>query len=301
MDLGDLQYANAHGFFDLSTDFTVPNGTTPSLSSGYSQQQDSVFSASPQQNINDQQSFPLADLSAMMFPSADPFAYPNQPSGTDQTYDNLLKNLGNNPSFPFPAQLEALRMQRINGSSNGFVPPSSTFMFAATNGNEQHSPHDADVQLLGPMPMYLMQGGSSQQHQQQNQQIQHDFAGHANNNPSSSTPPTPSIANTMQQPRTQAATNKYFPNTGPPNMNLDQLLGGEEWAGLPTDRTGPGPNINAFVSPGPFTRRTVPGHGPGSVPATMNSAALGGDVSGVGGLTFDDLTPSQLGWGLEGF
>ena len=293
-------------FFNLGSDFAAANATTPSLSSGYSQQQDSSFSTSPQQDLNDQQSFPLADLSAMMFPSADPFAYPNQPSGTDQTYDNLLKNLGSNPSFPFPAQLEALRMQRINGSNNGFVPPSSTFMFASSNGTDQTSPHDADVQLLGPMPMYLMQGGSAQQHQhQQNQQLQHDFA-----SPSASCPTTPSLANTIhRQPRSQAATNKYFPGNGPPNMNLDQLLGGEEWAGLPTDRTGPGPNINAFVSPGPFARRTLPGQGPGAIPAPAVSAAQAtningngnGNGNGVQGLTFDDLTPGQLGWGLEDF
>jgi hypothetical protein len=81
-------------------------------------------------------------------------------------------------------------------------------------------------------------------------------------------------------------------------MNLDQLLGGEEWAGLPADRTGAGPNLNAFASPGPFTRRTLPGRGPGAAAAAAATASPGISAEG---LTFGDLTPGMLGWGLEGY
>jgi hypothetical protein len=281
MDLGDLQYANAHGFFNVSPNFTVTTAPTPSLP-GYSQQPESAFSTSPQ-SLNDQQSFPLADISAMMFSSADPFAYPNQPSGTDPSFDDLLKSLGSNPSFPFPAQLEAFRMQRMNGANHDFVPPSSTFLFGTENAPE-NAAQETDVQLLGAMPMYLMQGGP--QHSQQPQQS-NNFAHSMSSSPAPRSMPIRN-QNNFHQP--QSATNKYFPNANTSNMNLEQLLGGEEWAGLPADRTGAAPNINAFASPGPFPRRTLPSRGPGVAPATANSGIA------AEGMAFGDLT-----WGLEGY
>jgi hypothetical protein len=67
----------------------------------------------------------LPDLSAMMFPSADPFAYPNQPM---MEFDNIKQeNIGN---MPLPNYL--------------------------SNGPGIYD--DLEGQLFGPIPPYLMQG-----------------------------------------------------------------------------------------------------------------------------------------------
>jgi hypothetical protein len=98
-------------------------GTPDSSSTGNSIQQ---------QQYNLQQQFgvnnALPDLSAMMFPSADPFAYPNQPM---MEFDNI-------------------KQENIGGS----IP------------NGQHLPNnytpgvydDLEGQIFGPIPPYLMQG-----------------------------------------------------------------------------------------------------------------------------------------------
>jgi hypothetical protein len=98
-------------------------GTPDSSSTGNSIQQ---------QQYNLQQRFgvnnALPDLSAMMFPSADPFAYPNQPM---MEFDNIKQeNIGDN---------------MLNGQPrpNNYAP--SVY-------------DDLEGQLFGPIPPYLMQG-----------------------------------------------------------------------------------------------------------------------------------------------
>lgn len=243
------QTSNA-SFYDLAQSMTMDTGSTPSLSSGISARQES-FPTSPS-NFADQ-SFPLADLSAMMFPSADPFAYPNQTAAPAQTYNNLLKNLGDDPSFPFPATLDELRMQRDAGS-NTFVPPSSTFMFGDGNGMDGQS-NDNEVQLLGPMPAYMMQGGAAPR-----------------NNENSS------FGQMQQQYRGQTQSQMYGnPAT---NMNLDQLLGSEEWAG----NNGLGSIASMLGSSGSFAPKMAGG----------SSVMTGQDR-----VSFDDLNPGSLGWNLD--
>lgn len=188
-------------YYDLAQSIPLDTSSTPSLSSGVSARQES-FPTSP--STFAEQSFPLADLSAMMFPSEDPFAYPNQTAAPAQTYDNLLKNLGDDPSFPFPATLDDLRMQRDAGS-NTFVPPSSTFMFSNGESMDGQS-NDNEVQLLGPMPAYMMQGGAAPQNN-----------GHQ------------SFGQMQQQYRGQNQSQLYRDSAA--NVNLGQLLGSEEWAG----------------------------------------------------------------------
>jgi hypothetical protein len=266
-------FSNTPNMYDFNQSLPVDSTSTPSLSSGISHRQES-FPASPT-GFNDQ-SFPLADLSAMMFPSADPFAYPNQTAAPAQSYDDLIKNLGNDPSFPFPATLEELRLQREAGT-NGFVPPSSTFVFNDNgNGNDQNNHNDGDVQLLGPMPMYLMQGGPSVN--QQGNIRQNGNNGNFRNNIGHFHVPA--------QPQT------YGPSAA--NVNLDQLLGGEEWAGMHTDRNMG--NIGNMFTPSAISRD-------GAQPFTGKLTARGDATTNGqdGPLSFDDLNPGVLGWNLDGY
>jgi hypothetical protein len=243
--------SSSASFYDLGQSMPMDTSSTPSLSSGISARQES-FPASPSTFAD--QSFPLADLSAMMFPSADPFAYPNQTAAPAQSYDNLLKNLGDDPSFPFPATLDELRMQRDAGP-NTFVPPSSTFMSNYSNGMDGQS-HDNDVQLLGPMPAYMMQGGAAPRNNGNN----------------------PSFGQLHQQYRGQDQSQMY--GNAAANVNLDQLLGSEEWAGnngLTTMASMLGPS-------GSFGPKMASG------PPVM---------TGQERVSFEDLNPGSLGWNLD--
>lgn len=76
----------------------------------------------------------LPDLSAMMFPSADPFAYPNQPM----------------------IELENVKQENFGGMNNNqahamYIPNSN-------NNNGLGMYDDLEGQLFGPIPPYLMQG-----------------------------------------------------------------------------------------------------------------------------------------------
>ncbi|KAF2403557.1 hypothetical protein EJ06DRAFT_282845 [Trichodelitschia bisporula] len=274
VDLNQYSFPQAQvtqSFFDVAHPLHLSMHTTPTptMSSAtpaltHSTHDSNSFPASP---AIPEPSFPLADLSAIMFPSADPFAYPNQSAPPAHTYDAILKSLGDDPTFPFPASLEALRgFQGRTGQAadvqGGFVPPSSAFMFRdggrARGGEEERHgsamglDEDGDVQLLGPMPMYAMQGGSSNG-PQVNGGPARGFQEHANGG--------------------------QVQGNGGPNMNLDLLLGGEEWAGI----SGYAERYDAEV--GPF--RAKEGRVVKKEPRE--------------GITFDDLTPGALGWGLDGY
>lgn len=133
---------------------------------------------------------PLPDMSAMMFPSADPFAYPNQPMTTfensgfpfkDTTAATNATANGPNSSFSYRPRSSgsAGDVQGIFGSiaglGNGAVRPVSANGASGSNsgggggsitgvnggvngGAAGVGLADNDVQLFGPMPMYLMQG-----------------------------------------------------------------------------------------------------------------------------------------------
>jgi hypothetical protein len=76
----------------------------------------------------------LPDLSAMMFPSADPFAYPNQPM----------------------MEFENIKQENVGGLNSGGshqVPQ----MFLS-NGTNATMYDDLEGQLFGPIPPYMMQG-----------------------------------------------------------------------------------------------------------------------------------------------
>jgi hypothetical protein len=270
-DLGDLQYAVAHGFYDINQNFS--NAEQPAIPQSFSNTQDQSFNNSPSLPQNN---FPLADFSAMMFPnSEDPFAYPSQ--SADFNYNVLMKNVNSTETanFPFSTAPDGDRLPR-----NGFVPPSSTFMFAGNAVDSQTPAQDLDVQLLGPMPAYMMQGATLDSPLTPSMTL-----GSGRTTASGSPARMPPQ---MRSSRAESTTTKIYP-TGAPNVNLDALLGGEEWNGLPADRSAMNGFVSANtmnVSDGSFRKR------PGvQLPqATQQS-----------GLQFQDLEPGVLGWGLEGF
>jgi hypothetical protein len=241
-----------------------------------------------------EQNFPLADISAVMFPSADPVEYPNQNATTGQSYEDILKSLANDPSFPFPTTLNELRMQRAAGSST-FVPPSSTFMFSNGDGNDQNQIYDNDIQLIGPMPAYMMQGSP--------------FTGQqgSSNNSGNDTVNTPTDF-TAQFLNQQG---NHILSTGQSsvaNMNLDQLLGGEEWEGL---NQNPGyaatiPQMFASQASGANAFQRQTSQPTSSTGTNLNSARTSADLNdrsqfNTKNVSFDDLNPGVLDWNLGGY
>ena len=187
---------------------------------------------------------PLPDMSAMMFPSADPLAYPNQPmttfenSGfpfkdTSAAAPNAVANgLNSNFSYRPRSSGSAGDMQDIFGniaglgsgavrpvSANGVGSSSSSSgsgsMTGANGGVNGGAAGaglaDNDVQLFGPMPMYLMQG-----------------AQHAAN-PALGLQGADAGANAAGRQSGSNGTNGVggFESS---SMNLDDLFSGEEWA-----------------------------------------------------------------------
>jgi hypothetical protein len=74
----------------------------------------------------------LPDLGAMMFPSGDPFAYPNQPM---TEFDNI-------------------KQENIGSMKSSRAPP--MFLSNGTSGPGIYD--DLEGQLFGPLPPYLLQG-----------------------------------------------------------------------------------------------------------------------------------------------
>lgn len=116
---------------DMSNVATPESSSTTSIQTPYmTQSQYSISNALP-------------DLSAMMFPSADPFAYPNQPL---MEYDNIKQE---DNSF-------------MNGS------PTPQMIYQGGTGGRMYD--DLEGQLFGPIPPYLQQG-------QQNYNMQPQMSG----------------------------------------------------------------------------------------------------------------------------
>ncbi|XPT04236.1 Gypsy retrotransposon integrase-like protein 1 [Ascochyta lentis] len=93
---------------------------------------------------------PISDISTMMFPSADPLAYPNPPMTTfenkhPQAFDRRLDS----PS--------------VGGPTSGIDMKPYPAMFAPSSmppGPPRR--HESEAQLFGHMPMYLMQAAQTQ-------------------------------------------------------------------------------------------------------------------------------------------
>lgn len=188
-------------FFETTPSLT-PTSTTGSSLGGFGiapvhtpqQRPGQAFPGTPLGSLIDPAGLnvPLSDVNAMMFPSADPFAYPNQPMTTfennhPQDFGVKIETSPTIANLPFQVPGNDLKSHAAGFSPGGMGVPIGP-----------RRAHDSDVQLFGPMPMYLMHGAQ--------QQGQRQFA-----------PPNPQA---MQMAGT--------PEAG--NMNFDDLFGGEEWA-----------------------------------------------------------------------
>lgn len=93
---------------------------------------------------------PISDISTMMFPSADPLAYPNPPMTTFE----------NKHPQAFDRRLET---PPVVGPTSGIDIKSYPAMFAPSSvPTSSLRRHDSEAQLFGPMPMYLMQAAQAQ-------------------------------------------------------------------------------------------------------------------------------------------
>ncbi|KAH6633487.1 fungal-specific transcription factor domain-containing protein [Boeremia exigua] len=96
---------------------------------------------------------PISDISTMMFPSADPLAYPNPPMTTFE----------NKHPQAFDRRLES---SSVVGPTSGTDFKSYPAIFAPSSmpaGALRR--HESEAQLFGPMPMYLMQAAQTQRGQ----------------------------------------------------------------------------------------------------------------------------------------
>ncbi|KAF2275428.1 uncharacterized protein EI97DRAFT_450995 [Westerdykella ornata] len=140
-------------------------------------------------------SVPLSDVSAMMFPSPDPFAYPNQPM---TTFEN-----NNNPQG-FKADMPPTVTSLPYQVAHDMKPPVAFDPGSLDVPVDSRPWNDTDVQVFGPMPMYLMQGAQQR-------------------------------SNIQSRTASQNIQMTSSPSTG--NMNFADLLGGEEWANTFMDQS----------------------------------------------------------------
>jgi hypothetical protein len=91
---------------------------------------------------------PISDISTMMFPSADPLAYPNPPMTTFE----------NKHPQAFDRRLET---PSVVGPTSAIDMKSYPAMYAPSNVPTIRR-HESEAQLFGPMPMYLMQAAQAQ-------------------------------------------------------------------------------------------------------------------------------------------
>ncbi|KAF2114551.1 fungal-specific transcription factor domain-containing protein [Lophiotrema nucula] len=158
-NLGIDPYSSPSGsvsdFFDPAPSLTPTSTTASSIGSFGPAAAHRPSLSFPASTFVDQTGLnvPLSDVSAMMFPSTDPFAYPhnNQPMTNFENSHNLqgFEPKGASPvvsSLPFVSGIDV-------------KPHPATFSPVPIGPRPQPQPRgDNDVQLFGPMPMYLMQG-----------------------------------------------------------------------------------------------------------------------------------------------
>jgi len=221
-----------------------------------------------------------------MFPSADPFAYPDQNMPPAQSYDQIAKTFNQSflgyPSTPTYPKI-------LTTSTNDTTQTPFLFADATPTTGTEPNPQDSDIQLLGPTPFYLLQGNGNAMMTQPSAAPPHPgfttAAATAPGKDGAVAPfaPDPAFPSYLSA---SAANNVALvgglanppPALHVPNMNLDQLLGGEEWVGL--DRTtsgmGGGTNLGAVVEGLPLQR------------------------GGEDGLRFEAVGMERFGWSGEG-
>ena len=133
----DSPYTSSNGTYTPTTSETL-GVHTPDSNSGAN------FNSGPIQQSFDYQhgldSASLPDLTAMMFPSGDPFAYPNQPMITLEDRQ-LIK-----PEPAFGSSSTSANMFSLNSNANGAAP----YDLSSSSGS--------DPQLYGSIPLFMMTG-----------------------------------------------------------------------------------------------------------------------------------------------
>ncbi|KAI9751972.1 MAG: hypothetical protein M4579_005808 [Chaenotheca gracillima] len=195
----------------------TPQSTNGSnLQYGSSEQQSNPLSNDPTQPLGDAD---LADLSAVMFPSGDPFAYPNQPI---TTLENKHSGVGG---------------LNIPSSTTGGLDSNNPSPMFMPQANYQNNSNMNNLPMYAQASQYYMpsQGQQHQQQQQQQQQQQRQQQQSAsrmggmpttmddNNNDDGSGVSGPDNA-FLQQPWTGAV----------PAINFDDILGagGDPWSNI---------------------------------------------------------------------
>lgn len=186
---------NQNGDYFETTPSLTPTSATASslgsygLSAGNQPRPSQAYPPASLTSLADTSGLPV-DINNMMFPSADPLAYPNQPMSTfEDSHPQAYHFKHSSPQMAqVPPQFSGVEMKPTPAS---YAPSPLSHM--APGGRRS----DNEVQLLGPMPMYLMQGA-----QHRGPHPQHTVPG------------------------AQA----HLPGQNPGNMNFDEIFGGEEWA-----------------------------------------------------------------------
>jgi hypothetical protein len=225
-----------------------------------------------------------------MFPSADPFAYPDHNMPPAQSYDQIAKTFNQN-FLGYPNTLSFPKV--IATGANGTTQTPFLFNDAKPATSTEPNPQDSDIQLLGPTPFYLLQGNGNAMMTQPSTSstsatAHPSFTAAALNKEGGGTAPyaaDPLLSSYLSSPTATTVTLLGELTDPPhalqvPNMNLDQLLGGEEWVGL--DRTT---------------------SGMGNVAAHLGAVAVEGlplQRSGEEGLGFEVAGMERFGWGGEG-
>tara|TARA_R110002003_G_scaffold143_1_gene13208 strand:+ start:10019 stop:10921 length:903 start_codon:yes stop_codon:yes gene_type:complete len=141
-------------FFDAVPGLTPTSSTAslPGFGLGpiHTPQQRPSFPATPLGgNFADPSGLNVPDISTIMFPSADPLAYPNQAMTTfESRHPQMFDRNTASPAVGMPQQLSSVDMK---SHPTPFAPP----------GFGPPRRPDNDVQLYGSMPMYLMQGAQT--------------------------------------------------------------------------------------------------------------------------------------------
>ena len=202
-----------------------------------------------------------------------------------QSYDQIAKTF--NQNFLGYSNTPSYHKVMATGADGTTQTP---FLFNDTKPaiSTETNLQDSDIQLLGPTPFYLLQGnGNAMMTQSSAVPPNPGFVAATLNKEGGTAPYTanPLLSSYLSSPTASNATlvgdlADPPPVLHMPNMNLDQLLGGEEWMGL--DRTTSGMVGNAAAHLG------------------VAEEGLPLQRGGADGLGFEAAGMERFGWGGEG-
>ncbi|KAK8172028.1 fungal-specific transcription factor domain-containing protein [Phyllosticta citrichinensis] len=196
---------------------------------------------------------PIPDLSAMMFPSNDPLAYPNQPMTTFENngFSNITPNDASASTHSYLDSFASSSQRSGQGT-----PVSSAASTYQTNGAtnkfnalpQQPTPHHdpshgatVDLEMYDPTPFLFAQPPPSQQQQQQRAQTNGaagDLFGGILPSSSSGSGAPAAVMRQQQQQQQQQNLMGAGGATG-----LDDLFSSDEWAGMFADQNSNGVGV----------------------------------------------------------